>query len=417
MTFFVLLISMQFADGIAACVGEDFILESEVRENMGYLANDPGAQGMFESTDQLREYVLDELISQRLIRSEAERESILVSEADIAGRVEAYIDEIKNQYPSEADFLEDIQKQGLTVDDLKRYYTRFIETRIIMQQIIQKKFSDITLSPVAVKRFYDEHKDSIATQPGRVKLASILLALRPSESALRRGFEDAVEVYKLLLAGGDFGVMAQEFSDDERTKYKGGMIGKVKRSDMVEELAAAVFSLKPGIVSQPFPSRFGYHIVEVLNKGSDWVLARQILIGVPITRNDTLRTEQLGRHLGQLIAEGADFDSLADEYSSTQERDIGEFYVNQLLPPLDTVIAALEQGELSEPLVTPIGYHLIYVREKIAGKTLTFEELRDRISEYLYNQKLQQRIDMLIDEIAARTFVKKYPIVQPEDGK
>lgn len=415
--FLVLCISLQFADGVAAFVGDDVILESEVQENMGYLANDPAAQRMFETIDELREYVLDELISQRLIRAEAERESIWVSEEDVAGRVELYIEEIKGQYPSEADFLEDLQKQGLTVDDLKRYYMKFIESRIIMQQIIQKKFSDITVSPIAVRRFYEEKKDSIATRPGRVKLASILLALRPSESALRKGFEEAVEVYKLLLAGGEFGVMAQEFSDDPKTKYKGGMLGKLKRGETVEEFEAVIFSLKPGIVSQPFPTRFGYHLVEVLNRGSDWVLARQILISVPVTRNDTLRTEQLGRRLGEMIADGADFDSLAREYSSTQEIDIGEFYVNQLLPPMDTIIAALEQGELSEPMPTPIGYHLIYIREKIAGKVLSFEELRDQIGEYLYGQELQRRIDGLVDELASKTFVKKFPVVQIRDNK
>lgn len=397
------------AEQIAAYVGDDVILESELRENMRFLANDPVAQQMFTSTDELRDYVLNEIISQKLILVEAENESISVTKEEIEPRITQMIEDIKEKYPSEADFLKALQEQGLTLKDLKVNYEENLKTKLIMQKLIENKFSGIMISPIAVKRFYEENKDSIANRPARVKLSHILMFIKPSEAESRKGFDEALDVYKLLYTGGDFSILAQEFSEDENSKYKGGMLGKIKKGETMEEFEGIVFKLKPGTISQPFPTRLGYHIVEVLNKGADWVLLRQILIKVKVTKADTLSTENFSNKLGELIDQGADFDSLAQIYSDDPNIDLGEFYINQLSPPMDEIVKNLEPGQLSEPLLTPYGFHQIYLREKISEEPLTFEELRDQIYQYLYQQDLQKYFTQLIEELKEKTFIKIFP--------
>jgi peptidyl-prolyl cis-trans isomerase SurA len=406
--FIFLFILASTADRIAAYVGSDVILESEITENMNFLQSDRATMQMFTSADELRDFVLDQLISQRLVMIEAENESITVTDEEVETRVDKRIEEIKERYPSEADFFEDLKSNGITLEELKRYNMDNLRSELTMQRLVQKKLaSKVSLSPIAVRRFYDENKDSIAFSPDRVKLSHILLAIQANENELRRGFEEAAEVYRLLYTGGDFSVIAQEFSDDANSKYKGGMLGKIKRGETLEEFEAAIFQLKPGVVSQPFLTRTGYHIVEVLNKAADWVLARQILIKVTVTRADTLRYENLAKRLQQLIRQGADFDSLAKYYSVDPNIDIGEYYVNQLTPPIDTVVMKLKEGELSDPMLTPYGYHQVYVKERIPGKILTFEELRDQIVDYLYSQELQKSYAKMVENLKAKVFVKK----------
>lgn len=400
------------AEQIAAYVGDDVILESELRENMRFLANDPVAQQMFTSTDELRNYILNEIISQKLILVEAENESISVTKEEIEPRITQMIEDIKERYPSEADFLKALQEQGLTLKDLKANYEENLKTKLIMQKLIENKFSGIMISPIAVKRFYEENKDSIANRPARVKLSHILMFIKPSEAESRKGFDEALDVYKLLHTGGDFSILAQEFSEDENSKYIGGMLGKIKKGETMEEFEGIVFKLKPGTISQPFPTRLGYHIVEVLNKGADWVLLRQILIKVKVTKTDTLNTENFSNKLGELIDQGADFDSLAQIYSDDPNIDLGEFYINQLSPPVDEIVKNLEPGQLSEPLLTPYGFHQIYLREKISEEPLTFEELRDQIYQYLYQQDLQKYFTQLIEELKEKTFIKIFPSSQ-----
>jgi len=404
--FVLFFILSTLADQTAAFVGDDVILESEVQQHIDFYSRDPAAQEMFADVNELRNYILNELISQRLVFVEAENESISVTEEEIEPRVEQYINAVKEQYPSEADFFKDLQEQGITLEDLKQNYEKSIKTFLMRDKLIAKKFSSITISPTAVREFYENNKDSIAQRPGSVRLSHILMYIRPSEAELKKGFENALDVYKLLFTGGDFGVIAQEFSDDENTKHKGGMLGKIKKGETIEEFEAAIFDLKPGVISQPIPTRLGYHIVEVLNKGPDWVLARQILIKVDVTRSDTLRYEKLANMIRELVNEGANFDSLARKYSDASEIDIGEYYINQLSHPIDSIVSNLEEHELSEPMLTPVGYHLIYLREKIPGEILTFEELRDYIYKYLYDQKSQEKFTQLIDELKTRIFVK-----------
>ena len=408
MMLLVLFLSATLADQIAAYIGNDIVLLSEVQESMSIIANDPAAMQMFSDEKEMYDYIIDQLIANKLLLMEAEQESIFVEEDEVLPLVDQNVENLKKNFPSEADFYKYLEEQNINLEELKEYYYENIKSRMIMERLISKKFaSKIMISPIAVKNFYEENKDSIAVLPGRVKLSHILLPIVPSQEEMIKGFERATDVYKLLLAGGDFSVIAQEFSEDESSRRKGGMLGKIRKGETIEDFEAIVFDLKPGTVSQPFPTRLGYHIVEILNKGPDWVLLRQILIKVEISRQDTLRVERQANELKELVMQGADFDSLAKQYSKDPSIDLGEFYVDRLTPPFNEVVKDMAEGEVSEPILTPYGYHLLYVREKVPQRMLSFEELRDQIMQYLYQQEVQEKYDELIGELKQRTFVKK----------
>ncbi|MEO0226892.1 MAG: peptidylprolyl isomerase [candidate division WOR-3 bacterium] len=410
MTILTFIVIAAIAEQVSAVVGNEVILESEVNEYATFLSNDPLAQKMFSNYDELREYVIQELISRRLLFMEAESESITVSNDEVQEKVKDAIENVKQRFPSEVDFFKALEEQGLTLEELKRKYADNIRTELVMHQLIQKKFATkIMISPIAVKKFYEENKDSIAIVPGRIKLAHILLAIKPSEEALKDAFQRAIEVYQLLEGGAEFAVIAKEFSEDENSRKNGGMLGRIKKGETLEEFEKVVFSLKPGAISTPFPSRLGYHIVEVLNKGTDWVLARQILIKVKVTASDTARCENLANRIREYIKKGADFDSLAKIYSNASEVDLGEFFIKQFTPPYDEVIKKLEPGDISEPILTPEGFHLLYARDKFPEKSLTFEEMRDQIYQYLYQQELQKLYNNLIEELKNKIFVKVFP--------
>jgi peptidyl-prolyl cis-trans isomerase SurA len=397
------------ADQVAAFVANDVILLSEVSENVSILANDPVARNMFSTEAEMNKYVVDQLVSNRLLLIEAEAESIFVTDDEIAPLVNQNIENLKSNFPSEANFFTYLEEQGINLEELKDYYHENLKSRSIMERLISKKFaSKIMISPIAVKNFYDENRDSIAAVPGRVKLAHILLPIVPGQDELMKGFEKATDAYKLLLAGADFGVIAEQFSEDENSRRKGGMLGKIRRGETIEDFETIVFKLKPGALSEPFATRLGYHIVEVLNKGSDWVLLRQILIKVSVTRQDTLRTSNLAERLKEEIQSGADFDSLAKLYSRDPNIDLGEFETERLTPPFDKVVNEMDEGEVSEPVLTPYGYHVLYVKGKVPQRTLSFEELRDQIMQYLYQQEIQKKYDELVRELKDKVFVRTF---------
>lgn len=409
MVAIVFLMVATLADQVAAYVGEEIILESTVEENITFIEASPVTQQMLADTADVRDYVLDELIAQKLVLAEAEKESVFVEPEEIAAAVEWQLERVREQYPSEADFLNDLERYGLTVEGLMENYERTAQKQLIMEKFIQQRFAEISVSPIAVKKFYEEHKDSIAVRPSRVHLQHMFMFIKPSETEQQAAFNRAVDVYKVLVTGGDFGVTAGEFSEDENTKYKGGMLGRIKRGEGLEEIEPALFSLKPGEISQPIPSRLGYHLLEVLNRGTDWVLARHILLRVRVTERDTLRYERLADSIRALVNSGADFDSLAAIYSDESNTDAGEWLVGQLAPPYNDLVRGLDEGQMSEPLLTPMGYHMLYVMEKIPEDIIPFDDLREQIYNYLRQQELQKRYDQLVKELRAKTFVKVFP--------
>ncbi|MEO0183730.1 MAG: peptidylprolyl isomerase [candidate division WOR-3 bacterium] len=405
MILFFLSIFATLADKIVAVVDEEVILKSEVDNYVSFVLSDPLVLKNF-SENEIRQNVINGIIARKLLLREAEKESIQVSREEVLKRMEERIELIKQRFPSEADFYKALEEQGLDIERLKKNYEDSIRMEVLMQQLVQKKLATkIMISPVAVKKFYEMNKDSIAILPGRVKLAHILIPIRPSEDSLKKGFERAAEIYQLLMGGADFATVAKEFSDDENSGKNGGMLGRIKKGEMIEEFERVIFNLKPGVISQPFPTRFGYHIVEVLNKGTDWVLARQILVKVIPTRADTQRFERLAHKIKELVRQGANFDSLAKIYSAVPEVDIGEFFIKQFTPPYDTIIAQLAENEVSEPILTPDGYHLLFAREKIPERILSFEEMREQIYQYLYWQELQNLYTAYVKEVEEKTFV------------
>lgn len=411
MTLVLLILTATLADQVAAYVDNEVVLYSEVMENVSILANDPAARKMFATEDEMKEYVLDQLISSRLLLIEAAVESVVVADDEVTALVDQNIENLKGNFPSEANFYSYLEDQGITLEELREYYRQNLRSRLIMERLISKKFATrIMISPIAVRQFYEDHKDSIAVLPGRVNLAHILLPIVPGQDELMKGFERAGDVYRLLMAGGDFGVLAGEFSEDENSRRKGGMLGRIRRGETIEDFESIVFALKPGTISQPFATRLGYHIVEVLNRSSDWVLLRQILIKVDVTRQDTLRTRNLAQQLKEAVESGAGFDSLAKIHSRDPNIDLGEFDLERLTPPFDQVVKDLAEGEVSEPVLTPYGYHLLFVREKMVSRTLSFEELRDQIMQYLYQQEMQKKYDELIASLRKEIFVKVFDL-------
>ena len=119
--FVLLFIITASADHIAAYVGSNIILESEVVENIGFLQSDRATMEKFTTLEELRDHVLDQLISRNLVMVEAENESITVSDQEIEMQVDKRLEEIKENYPSEADFHEDLKRSGITLEELKKY--------------------------------------------------------------------------------------------------------------------------------------------------------------------------------------------------------------------------------------------------------------------------------------------------------
>jgi peptidyl-prolyl cis-trans isomerase SurA len=400
------------ADSVVAVVGDALILSSELSQSVALLRLSQPGPTMPDSV--LEDLVLGRLIDDLVLEEQARRESVEVEPAEVAAEVDANIASVKERFDDEGRFKEALAAEGYTERALRQRFEDESRRKLLARRLMEKEgLTQIYTSPAEAERFYNENRDSIGRVPGRVTLAHILFAFAPGPAADSVGQRRMTEVMDVLARGGDFATVAGSFSDDEQTAPRGGDRGWVEFAELTPELMMVLSQLNPGQTSPPFPTRDGYLTVKLEGKTQDSVRFRQLLIRVLVTRSDTSRTRDLAAAVRKKALAGAPFDSLARQYSQdpvTADSGgwLGEFLLVGLAPPFDKVVASLDSGAVSEPVLSEHGYHLIKVLDKQPERTLTYLEMQDNIRNYLYQQKLGQRLADYLDRIRGRVFVRRF---------
>lgn len=399
------------ADRILAFVGDDIILESELQEALDFVKIQSGTSLIVDSN--LIQQVLDRLIEDRLILEEARQETVFVTKAEIEDELENSISALKSRFATIEEFEKALIEEGLTERALRQRYRDEIRKRLTAQKLLAKKgLTNIYIAPSEAERFYQEKKDSIAYVPGAVALAHILFRVTPDQTAEQKAQIRSLEIYDILMRGGDFEEVARSFSEDERTRQRGGLLGELRKGELFEAVESVLFILKPGDISPPLRSPMGYQIFQILSKTKNTVKANHILVKIPITRADTLKVEKLAQTIRKQLLTGAKFDSFAGIYSEDPEtRDqggfLGQFLIKGLMPPFNTVVEKMQAEEISQPIRSEHGIHLIKVIVKEEERLLSFEEIQDQIRNYLYQERLAAKLKDYLARVAARTFITK----------
>jgi len=404
------------AERIVAVVGDEIILQSELDAGVNFLkAFSPNLPDTL-----LRREALKRMIQGKLILLEAEKETIQVSRSEVEEELRRYWENLLSRFPSEEDFQKTLTQEGVTERELKSRYGEEIRKKLLAQKLLQKKgLLQVSVSPLEVRKFYEENRDSIARKPPKVSLAHIFRLVTPGKEVEEKGQKKILEIYDIILRGGDFEEVARSFSEDERTKSSGGYLGWVKRGMLGEEIEEKIFPLKEGEISQPFRSPLGYEIYRCEKKREDAILVRHILIKVTPSREDTLREMNLLRQIRKKALSGENFESLAQKYSQDFETAknggyLGEFYIQQLPPQFQKILEKLEEGEISEPFFwlseteagTVGGFHILKVLDKEEEKFLPFEEMEEQIRNYLLEKKINEKSEEYLKRVEERTYIK-----------
>lgn len=400
------------ADSIVAVVGDQPILASDLSQAATFLRLSQPDSAVSDSV--LENAALGSLIDDLVLQEQARRESVEVDPSEVTAEVDANIAAVKGRFESEEAFQQALAGEGYTERALRQRYEEDARRKLLARKLMDKEgLTQIYVSPSEVEKFYNYNRDSIARVPGRVSLAHILIALTPSPATDSVGRHRMAEVMDILTRGGDFATVATSFSDDSKTAARGGDRGWVKLTDLPPGYSIVFSEIKPGQTSPPFPTPDGYMTVQLEAKTPDSVRFRQILIRVPLTPGDSARARNLAEAIRRKALAGAPFDSLARQYSqdpTTADSGgrLGEFLTAGLAPPFNKVVAGLDSGAVSEPVLSEHGYHIIKVLAKQPERMLSYLELQDNIRNYLYQQRLNERLAKYLDRVRGDVYVKRF---------
>lgn len=202
-----------------------------------------------------REHLIDQLITEQLLVQQAESRGISVTDAQVGAEMERFFSSLDRQYEGREAVLKELAARGLTNDAIAAFLRRFLVT----QEVTDHKKAEATVGAEEVTSFYDQNKEQLFTMEAEaVRAAHVLVA---SDQA-----DLAQQISAKAKAGGDFAQLARLYSADPGTSRIGGDLGYFTRGKMVPEFSEAAFRLSVGEVSDPVQTKFGWHVIRLLDK-------------------------------------------------------------------------------------------------------------------------------------------------------
>ena len=249
--------------GVAATINGAEILERKlqtaVNNHMRQQGSDVGAIRLPEDFQEVRMKVLDVLIGQELLWQAAQAEQLLANDAE----VDAAFAKTRSRFDGDIEFEVKLQEGGYTADSFREDLRR----RLSAQKWVEAKVAaEVAVDDAAVSRFYAANRAQF-TSPEQVRARHILLKLDAAAGDTER--EDARarldEIRQRNEAGEDFADLAQAHSQDSSAS-RGGDLGYFGPGMMVKPFEQAAFGLSAGEVSDIVETRFGLHLIQLLDR-------------------------------------------------------------------------------------------------------------------------------------------------------
>jgi peptidyl-prolyl cis-trans isomerase D len=262
----------------------------------------------------------------------------------------------------------------------------------------------IQVSPQDIQRYYEDNQQQYST-PEQIRASHILLKTEgKDEAAVKKAAEDLAVKAK---AGADFAELAKKHSEDESNNSKGGDLDFFGRGQMVGEFDKVAFAMKPGEVSDPVKTQFGYHVIKLAEKRA---ASQRPLAEVRGQIEDQIRwqraqdeAQRTADDIGPQLKKPSDFDTVAKPRGLVVAES-GMFAREEPIAGLGMAPAAAEQafeikdGQVSEAIRTPQGFAFITVTGKQDAYVPKLDEVRQRVRDDVLRKKA---VDLAKERAAA----------------
>ena len=400
---------IELIDRVVAVVDSGVIMESQlnsrVEEILIRLKND---KAELPPLNLLEEQVLDRLIIEEIQLQLAERAGIKISDSELnqtLSRVSS-----QNNLSLE-EFRLKLEAEGTSY----KSFRDTIKKELIIQRVQRGKVgAKIDISEQELENF-------INSEEGRTQLAEqynvqhILLSVKSglSEVEIEAIENEAVLLLERLESGESFEKLAASYSAGQKA-LEGGFLGWRTSAELPSLFAEVVTGLTVGEVAQPVRSGAGFHILKLTEKRGntvkflDQTLARHILVQPSEIRTEN-QAEILINDIFKRLKEGEDFKQLARQFSEDpgSKMDGGELgwsNPGDYDPAFEMTLNATEIGQLSEPVKSSFGWHIIEVMDR-RNEDVSQEEQKNRAYQIIFKRKFDQELQSTLIELRAEAYV------------
>ena len=397
-------------DGIVAVVDEDVVLASELLERINLVR-----ESMIQNKVPMPErdvfvgQVLDRLIIENIQLQEANNRGVVIDDQTLSQAVQQFAESngqtveefvvgLESQGTSYRKFREDIRLE-MTLSRLQR---GMINQRI---SISDQDISGLLNSPFYKDFFSDEYS------LGHIRLD---LTDNPSETDKERLIAEADNIVEQLRGGEDFGKIAAAKSSSS-TALDGGSLGWRRAGEIPSLFAEIALEMEIGDISDPIVSGSAVHIIKLIERrGAGMQELSQTLVSHILIKPSEIRSDKESRDLSESIyrqlLQGSEFAALAKQYSddpgtALNGGSLGWSEEGQFVPEFSEVMGKTETGQLSEPFLSPFGWHVLRVDDRRV-QNISDEARREMAIDILFKRRFEEERQEWLKEIRDEAYVE-----------
>lgn len=407
------LIHAEVLGKIVAVVEDDVILEQELNREVSTIEQRIQASStQMPPESVLRKQVLEKMIIDKLQRQMAEKAGVNVTE-EMLNSSAADIAQRNNMNPQQ--FRDELQRQGIS-------YKNFLDNmrnEIIINQLRSREIGGRIKVTDREVDHYMETQQKIGDDVIQYHLGHILIAVKEAASAteIQKAQSKANDLVRKLRAGQDFAQTAMSDSEDDNA-LKGGDLGWRTLNDVPSLFADSVSKMHQGEVADPIRSPSGFHIIKMLEvKGLDnnHTITKTKVRHILIKTNELVDDEEAKKRLLAIkarIADGDDFASLArthsdDKGSALKGGSLDWVNPGDLVRPFEEAMGKLEINQISEPVQTQFGWHLIQVLDR-QNKDNSLEHTKDKVRDAIRKRKIEEETELWMRRLRDEAYVEIY---------
>lgn len=406
-------------DGVAAVVGKNIVLNSEIEAYKQELLQQ--SDGKADVDDCV---MLEQIMHRKLLAHHAVIDSILASDGEINERVQNKVQYFTQQLGSTEKLLDFYGFESIKEMNEEMYQVE--KESLLVDKMRQEVTVGIDITPEEVKRYYKSlEKDGHLPEIGaEIELAQIVLNIKPSDEEEQQIIDRLNEFKKQIESGESFRMKAILYSQDPGVSQNSGLYTITRQSPFVKEFKEMAFSLNEGEISDPFKSDFGYHILTVEKIKGKERDARHLLLQPKIS-DEVLNKikDSLSNIRLNILKQEITFEDAVLKYSNEKETRLSKglimnpvtsdthFELTRMDPDLYAKVSNLKSGEYTD---------VFYEETRQGGKMYKFILLKSKTDSHIANisidyvkikdlalqKKKQETIDEWANDKIDDTYIK-----------
>ena len=400
----------QTGDYIVAVINQELVTAAEVQQRIARVrAEAQQTRQQLPPPGALRQQVVDVLIDERVLVTNARESGIKVDEAELDRAVVNVA--VQNQLTM-AQLRERLRRDGIEYGKFRSN----VKDQMMVERLREREVaSRIRISDAEIDKLLEERRAAGAN--AQLNIAQILVAVpeNATQVVLAERRERALAALRRVRAGEDFAAVAREVSQDGN-RALGGEIGMRAVERLPDVFVKAVRPLQPGEVAPDLlRSAAGYHVLKLVERKDEGafsvqqVRARHILLRTSAALTSEAAARRLGQFRREILAGGKTFEQLARENSedgsAPQGGDLGWSAAGSYVPEFEDALAQLDVGGISEPVVTRFGVHLIQVVDR-RQVTLDAKQQREQARNILREQKFEEAYVEWLRDLRSRAYIE-----------